>query len=87
MRGADLLFMCGPNLLVALLPQTERRTADAMVRTIVEHLNSLALGEAGVFCRVGAATAPDDGKSFSEVLNAADAKARRGLPVGRASIH
>jgi diguanylate cyclase (GGDEF)-like protein len=69
LRSADLLFRHGSDEFVALLMQTDKRTADELAERLVASSPSSANGPAPAF-RLSAvtATAPADGTSLEQLI-------------------
>jgi diguanylate cyclase (GGDEF)-like protein len=80
LRGGDLLFRYASNELVVLLTQTDAATADLVAERIREataaELSSHTTSEFSVCVALGVATAPVDGLSVHDLVEAARARDR-----------
>ncbi|MBF0252621.1 MAG: response regulator [Candidatus Omnitrophica bacterium] len=74
-RPGDVINICYPDKIVALLPQTEIRGANAVCRNILKAIDGQSLIYHGkkleLKFRIGAAVYPDDGNSAAELIEKA----------------
>jgi diguanylate cyclase (GGDEF)-like protein len=92
LRGGDLLFRYASNELVVLLTQTDSATADLVAQRIKEatdaDLSSQAEAEFSVSVALGVATAPVDGLSVHDLVEAARVRERASSDKGNTpSVH
>jgi len=95
LRGADVLFRYGSDEFVVLLTQTEIEAARGVATRIAERISEQTLsagasedGPVGV--TIGVASAPADGVSVDELVNAARSRETTASPSTRPhppSIH
>ena len=78
LRGADVLFRHTRNELVVLLTQTDANTSNAIARRLREATGQIMLGteQSRLAVRVGAATAPADGRALDDLVNVARTRLR-----------
>ena len=91
LRGADLLFRYDSCRFVALLTQTTSATADSLARGVATELANTRLPEDATSeiasFRVGRATAPDDGTSLADLIEAAENRPLPPPATSRSLIH
>lgn len=91
LRGADLLFRYDAERFVALLTQTDARTADALGVRVLTELASVRIGDDSVgevaTIRMGRATAPEDGAALSDLISVATNRQPPPTSAPRQSIH
>jgi diguanylate cyclase (GGDEF)-like protein/putative nucleotidyltransferase with HDIG domain len=90
LRGADLLFRYDTDRFVALLTQTDGRTAESVGRRVAGELAAARLTEeegTGTVVRLGRATAPEDGIKLSDLVRIAETRQLGPPPAIRPSIH
>lgn len=86
LRNADLLFRAGSDEFIVLLTQTDAATAESIATRIRANVRSAphALDDGSslrVDVRVGIATAPNDGTSLGDLLEAARHRLPRSSPA------
>jgi len=88
LRGADFLFAYDAASLIALLPQTDAETADAIAKRVAVQVGAMpAVGDQSPAWRVGWATSPQDGLELREVVAAAESRLKITSVNNRPSIH
>jgi putative nucleotidyltransferase with HDIG domain len=91
LRRADLLFRYDADRLVALLPQTDAPTAEALGRRLTAELGPIRLDNEPIFeiasIRTGRATAADDGMDLASLIRVAESRAIPPMSPKRPSVH
>jgi GGDEF domain-containing protein len=90
LRGADLLFTYEHGRFVALLTQSSPVTADGVLRRVAAGLERATTADDGSrnpSVRVARASAPDDGRDLTQLINIAETRLLPATSLNRPSIH